>query len=127
MLVFALEVSGLSEAAVASFGVTPRELLGSEFLATPNPLADDGSAIAERATLLTYMFFHADVFHLVGNMLFLWVFGDNVEDAMGHARFLVFYLACGVFAACSTPGWCPTATCRSSAPAAPSPALSPPT
>jgi membrane associated rhomboid family serine protease len=45
------------------------------------------------------MFFHADVFHLVGNMLFLWVFGDNVEDAMGHLRFLVFYLACGVFAA----------------------------
>ena len=44
------------------------------------------------------MFFHGDVFHLVGNMLFLWVFGDNVEDAMGHVRFLVFYLACGVFA-----------------------------
>jgi membrane associated rhomboid family serine protease len=45
------------------------------------------------------MFFHADVFHLVGNMLFLWVFGDNVEDAMGHFKFLFFYLACGIFAA----------------------------
>jgi membrane associated rhomboid family serine protease len=44
------------------------------------------------------MFFHLDVFHLVGNMLFLWVFGDNVEDAMGHVRFLFFYLACGIFA-----------------------------
>jgi membrane associated rhomboid family serine protease len=99
VLVFALEVSGLSEAAVASFGVTPRELFGSELLAAPDPLAHDGLAIGERTTLLTYMFFHADVFHLVGNMLFLWVFGDNVEDAMGHARFLVFYLACGVFAA----------------------------
>ena len=44
------------------------------------------------------MFFHGDILHLVGNMLFLWVFGDNVEDAMGHVRFLIFYLACGVFA-----------------------------
>ena len=58
----------------------------------------DGLDIGEPTTLLTYMFFHADVFHLLGNMLFLWVFGDNVEDAMGHVRFLFFYLACGVFA-----------------------------
>ena len=41
---------------------------------------------AERLTLLSYMFFHGDIVHLVGNMLFLWVFGDNVEDAMGHAE-----------------------------------------
>lgn len=98
VLVFVLEVSGLSNGAVASFGVTPRELFGTEFLAAPNPLSDDGFPIAERATLVTYMFFHADVFHLIGNMLFLWVFGDNVEDAMGHVRFLIFYLACGIFA-----------------------------
>ena len=44
-------------------------------------------------TLLTYMFLHGDLVHLLGNMLFLWVFGDNVEDAMGHFKFLVFYLA----------------------------------
>ena len=50
-------------------------------------------------TFLTYSFLHVDIFHLGGNMLFLWVFGDNVEDAMGHLRFLFFYLACGVFAA----------------------------
>ena len=54
--------------------------------------------VPERLTLFTYMFFHGDIFHLAGNMLFLWVFGDNVEDAMGHVRFLIFYLACGVFA-----------------------------
>ncbi len=42
------------------------------------------------------MFLHGDWLHLVGNMLFLWVFGDNVEDAMGHLRFLVFYLLCGI-------------------------------
>jgi membrane associated rhomboid family serine protease len=47
-------------------------------------------------TLITYMFLHGSLVHLGGNMLFLWVFGDNVEDAMGHAKFLVFYLLCGV-------------------------------
>jgi membrane associated rhomboid family serine protease len=50
------------------------------------------AVIPEQLTFLTYAFFHADFLHLAGNMLFLWVFGDNVEDAMGHARFLVFYL-----------------------------------
>jgi membrane associated rhomboid family serine protease len=43
------------------------------------------------------MFFHADLLHLSSNMLFLWVFGDNIEDAVGHAKFLAFYLACGIF------------------------------
>ncbi len=46
------------------------------------------------ATFLTYAFLHTDGLHLASNMLFLWVFGDNVEDALGHARFLFFYLAC---------------------------------
>lgn len=45
-------------------------------------------------TYVTYAFLHGDILHLAGNMLFLWVFGDNVEDALGHLRFLVFYLAC---------------------------------
>ena len=97
VLVFLLEMGGLSDAAVASFGVTPRALFTTPML--PGGPAAEQSGLPEGATLLTYMFFHADIFHLVGNMLFLWVFGDNVEDAMGHARFLVFYLACGVFAA----------------------------
>ena len=46
-------------------------------------------------TLLTCTFLHASWLHLGGNMLFLWVFGDNVEDALGHVRYLVFYLLCG--------------------------------
>ena len=50
--------------------------------------------VPEPATYLTYAFLHADWLHLGGNMLFLWVFGDNVEDATGHFRFLLFYLAC---------------------------------
>jgi len=49
-------------------------------------------------TLFTSMFLHGGLLHILGNMLYLWVFGDNVEDAMGHGRFLLFYLACGVAA-----------------------------
>ena len=52
--------------------------------------------VPEDWTYLTYMFLHVSWWHLGSNMLFLWVFGDNVEDAMGHVRFLAFYLACGV-------------------------------
>ena len=49
-------------------------------------------------TLLTSMFLHADIFHIGGNMLFLYIFGDNVEDAFGHFRYLLFYLICGLAA-----------------------------
>src|SRR6516162_9853335 len=49
-------------------------------------------------TLLTYQFFHADLAHIVGNMVFLWVFGDDVERALGRARYLAFYLLCGAIA-----------------------------
>lgn len=50
-------------------------------------------------TVFTSMFLHAGWLHLIGNMLYLWIFGDNVEDMMGHFRFLLFYLLCGVAAA----------------------------
>ena len=50
-------------------------------------------------TVFTSMFLHGGFFHVAGNMLYLWIFGDNVEDRMGHARFLVFYLLCGTAAA----------------------------
>src|ERR1022692_3332241 len=49
--------------------------------------------------LVTHMFLHAGWLHVLGNMLFLWVFGDNVEDILGHGKFLVFYLVCGTVAA----------------------------
>jgi membrane associated rhomboid family serine protease len=51
--------------------------------------------------VLTSMFLHADLMHLLGNMLYLWIFGNNVEDVMGHARFACFYLLCGGVAALS--------------------------
>jgi membrane associated rhomboid family serine protease len=49
-------------------------------------------------TLFTSMFMHAGWLHLIGNMLYLWIFGDNVEDRFGHAKFLIFYLLCGLAA-----------------------------
>jgi membrane associated rhomboid family serine protease len=50
-------------------------------------------------TMLTHMFLHGGLLHLAGNMLFLWIFGDNVEDELGHGKFLFFYLCCGLLAA----------------------------
>ena len=58
---------------------------------------DEASLVMPPAfTVLTYMFLHGNWLHLAGNMIFLWIFGDNVEAAVGHARFLLFYLLCGV-------------------------------
>ena len=49
-------------------------------------------------TLITSMFLHANLVHIGGNMLFLWIFGDNIEDAFGHVLYLIFYLVCGIAA-----------------------------
>jgi membrane associated rhomboid family serine protease len=74
-------------------------------LALPGPdrqafLREFGLVPAEFAwtTLITSMFLHGGWLHAIGNMWYLWIFGDNVEDRMGHGRYLVFYLACGVVA-----------------------------
>ncbi len=63
-------------------------------------LVDTGppAVVALPFTLLTAMFVHGGLLHLGGNMLFLWIFGDNVEDSMGHVRFVVFYLLTGLLA-----------------------------
>jgi len=52
-------------------------------------------------TLITSMFMHGGIAHIFGNMLFLWIFGDNIEDRLGHARYLIFYLVCGILAGLS--------------------------
>jgi membrane associated rhomboid family serine protease len=62
----------------------------------PRQLAANPSA--EIPTIFTSMFMHAGWMHLLGNMLFLWIFGDNVEDRLGRAKFLIFYLVCGIVA-----------------------------
>ena len=52
-------------------------------------------------TLITSMFMHGGIVHLFGNMMFLWIFGDNLEDALGHAKYLLFYILCGILAGLS--------------------------
>ncbi len=56
-------------------------------------------AVPEWITLFTSQFLHGGFLHIAGNMLFLWIFGNNVEDRLGHLKYLIFYLACGALAA----------------------------
>ncbi|GAB4351818.1 MAG: rhomboid family intramembrane serine protease [Kiloniellaceae bacterium] len=96
VLFFFVQVSGGEEGFIRliyGLGVIPAVLTGGAGLAPELAMADPF------VTLLSYQFLHGGFMHLAGNMLYLWVFGDNVEDAMGHARFLAFYLLCGVAAA----------------------------
>jgi membrane associated rhomboid family serine protease len=97
VLIYVIFQSGLvfgvgEEVAAIGFGVIPIELLH------PTGLRGPLTVVPEPLTLVTYVFLHGNWMHLGGNMLFLWVFGDNIEDAMGHARFLAFYLLCGIVA-----------------------------
>jgi len=64
-----------------------------------NNLSPELEMIPAWLTIFTSMFMHANWLHLVGNMLYLWVFANNVEDSMGHKRFIVFYILCGIVAA----------------------------
>lgn len=77
---------------VYALGVIPAVLFGH--LQLPEAIA----LVTPSATVFSSMFLHGGWMHLIGNMLYLWVFGNNIEDAMGHARFMVFYLLCGVAA-----------------------------
>ncbi len=83
---------GEDVAAIYGLGMIPAVLTGER------ELAPELVRVPAELTLVTAMFLHAGWWHLVGNMLYLWVFGDNVEDAMGHLRFLLFYLLSGVAA-----------------------------
>jgi membrane associated rhomboid family serine protease len=98
VLVFIWQNAAVGESVAASFALIPAELVEVRIFGGPAHGPMDALAIAEGWTLITYMFLHGDIFHLASNMLFLWVFGDNVEDALGHLRFLAFYLMCGVVA-----------------------------
>ena len=73
--------------------VVPRELSAS-FAGIPV-----NQPVPEFLTLVTSQFLHGGFLHLAGNMLFLWIFGNNVEDQLGHVKYLIFYIACGVLAA----------------------------
>ena len=81
------------QAAVLEFGMIPARVFGTA------ELSPEFTAAPAWLTVITSMFMHGGWMHLALNMLFLWIFGDNVEDSMGHVRYLVFYVACGVAAA----------------------------
>ena len=85
-----------------ALGAIPAVLFGT---ATLSP---DLAIVPPPVTLLTGMFVHANIGHILGNMLFLWVFGDNVEDAMGSVRYIAFYLLCGIIAALTFAAMVPT-------------------
>jgi membrane associated rhomboid family serine protease len=89
--------------AVCNLGLIPGELTGMLPPGTRFPmgnglvcLTDPGRQVSH---ILTSMFLHGSWMHLIGNMWFLWIFGNNIEDSMGHARYVVFYLLCGTAAA----------------------------
>ncbi len=88
---------------VCDLGLIPGELTGSLPPGTRFPMGEGLACVTDPGRqvshVFTSMFLHGSWMHLIGNMWFLWVFGDNVEDSMGHVRFTVFYLVCGVAAA----------------------------
>ena len=93
VLIFLIQVSADSATAhaiVAAFGATPAALIRE---------VHTSGALPPEATLVTSMFLHGGWDHLLGNMVYLFVFGDDIEEALGWVRFLAFYLLCGVLAA----------------------------
>lgn len=94
-LVFLWQISlgPVGERAILSFGFIPAVLFGQAEL--PSEFAH----IPPAATTVTSLFLHGGIAHLAGNMLYLWIFGNNVEDALGRVRFILFYFACGIAAA----------------------------
>jgi rhomboid family protein len=95
------------------YSVVPYEITSGTDLTEPVALRTNGSRFGTRAapvipeapgpspiwlTLLTSMFMHGGWMHIIGNMLYLWIFGDNVEDRLGHVKFVVFYVICGLVA-----------------------------
>jgi membrane associated rhomboid family serine protease len=90
-----------AEAFIFEFGATPCRLTST---------CDRGDFPSPYVTVFTSMFLHGGLLHVGGNMLYLWIFGDNIEDALGHGRFLVFYLLAGVAAAVAQTVTSPTST-----------------
>lgn len=102
---------GSNQTFTYAWATVPEEILTGVDQVTPDQLVQDPTTgqtfrlpglqetpISVYLTLLTAMFMHGSLAHLGGNMLYLWIFGDNLEDRMGHGRYLAFYLICGLLA-----------------------------
>ena len=111
ILVFVLlQGIGTNDAFTYAFSTVPQEILTGHDVVTSSRVVETvtgqrmvipGLGVTPGSvyfTLFTSMFMHGGIAHIAGNMLFLWIFGDNVEDRLGHVRYLIFYLLCGVIA-----------------------------
>jgi rhomboid family protein len=112
VIVFALfQGMGANEKFTFGLSTVPREIVTGQDQVTPDRQVEEPvtgqtvsvpglqpTPVSVYITLLTSMFMHGGIAHLLGNMLFLWIFGDNVEDTLGHGRYFLFYLVCGLFA-----------------------------
>ena len=112
ILVFVfLQGMGSNDSFTYAFSTVPQEIVTGDDLVTADRVLQDPASgdtfrapglkptpISVYVTLLTSMFMHGGLMHLLGNMLFLWIFGDNLEHALGRTRYLAFYLLCGLLA-----------------------------
>jgi membrane associated rhomboid family serine protease len=112
ILVFVfLQQLGTNEKFTQAFSTVPQEIVSGRDIKTPDRVLEHpvtGQQLllpglqptpgSVYLTLIISLFMHGGIAHIAGNMLFLWIFGDNVEDRMGHLRYLIFYLVCGVLA-----------------------------
>jgi len=112
ILVFVfLQQLGTNAKFTYAFSTVPLEIITGHDVVTParvliEPMTGqrmlvpglEPTPVSVYLTLITSMFMHGGIAHIAGNMLFLWIFGDNIEDRMGHLRYVVFYLLCGVIA-----------------------------
>jgi membrane associated rhomboid family serine protease len=108
---FLLQGGGANDRFTYAFSTVPAEIVSGRDIVTDDRIVRDPvsgdrfrapglqpTPISVYLTLLTSMFMHGGFAHILGNMLYLWIFGDNLEDRMGHARYLWFYLICGILA-----------------------------
>src|SRR5258706_7831373 len=112
ILVFVfLQQLGNNDRFTYAFSTVPEEIVTGRDIRTDDRIREDAipgerllvpglqrTPFSVCLTLIFSMFMHGGIAHIAGNMLFLWIFGDNVEDRMGHLRYLIFYLVCGVLA-----------------------------
>jgi membrane associated rhomboid family serine protease len=97
IVVFVYEVAqgNLEQCFQVAYSAVPYAITHGQTVATGCPISEPSPVYL---TLITSMFLHANLLHIAGNMLYLWIFGDNVEDALGHIPYLLFYLFCGLVA-----------------------------
>jgi len=109
-----LQQFGSDEKFTYSFSCVPQEIVTGKDIVTKDEIVEDPisgtkytqpglrrTPVSVYITLITSMFMHGGIAHILGNMLFLFIFGDNIEDRIGHLRYLIFYMVCGVIASLS--------------------------